>query len=250
MRASPRPVGRVTFNPPEWATLGGDPFLPLVGGTSSLAPPPLFQPIQARVILSAALATIHDGTEVDAERATAAVAEGRRMERIPFRRIATLRRGAQVLVDRSPAMDPLRHDIEHVLSELRRILGPGRLQILDFLHCPGPSSAPLRGVWADGRDRQLWKPPGRGVPVLVISDVTMAPPIGGRESATASEWLAFFTELHAAQCHGVALVPFSPGRWPPLLSRAATFLHWSERTTARQILQALRESRARLRGRR
>jgi hypothetical protein len=49
--------------------------------------------------------------------------------------------------------------------------------------------------------------------------------------------------VRAAGCHPVGLVPYAPSRWPPALTRLLTFVHWSERTTARQVMRALRETR-------
>ena len=49
----------------------------------------------------------------------------------------------------------------------------------------------------------------------------------------------------SAVCPLVALAPIGP-KWPPALARRISFVHWSERTTARQIGRALRDARGRL----
>jgi hypothetical protein len=80
------------------------------------------------------------------------------------------------------------------------------------------------------------------VPVLVISDVTMAPSLED-DAATLDEWMQFAVDVRAAMCRLVALTPYPPDRWPPALARWISFVPWTENTTARQVMRALREAR-------
>ena len=166
-------VRRITFEPPDWAG-NASAFQPAAGSDASLPPPPLFSPTHARAILGAMFATFHDGPELDVARTTALLAEGRRLDAIPYVQTPTLRRGAQVLVDRAQALDPLRDDVRQVLADVERLFGRGRIEVLHFAHCPSARYA-VRGVSATQRGRPVpWRPPGRGVPVLILSDFTLS----------------------------------------------------------------------------
>jgi hypothetical protein len=128
-------------------------------------------------------------------------------------------------------------------AELNRLFGCGHLEIIHFAHCPYSHAPGRRGVWPDRhRRRTPWRPPGLGVPVLVVSDFTVTTPVYDADYAILREWLEFAEAVVAAGCHPIGLIPYPPSRWPSALTRAMTFVHWSERTTARQIMRALRES--------
>ena len=243
-RTSSQFIGRITFPRPHWAA-ANMPFNPARGADFSLLPPPLFAPSHVRGILSAMFATFHDGPEIDVDRAAAQIGEGRRLERIPYVPVPTLRRGAQVLIDRAETMNPLRDDISQLLGDLVRLFGHGHLEVLYFAHCPSARNPRHRGVSATPASRPFaWRPPGRGVPVLIVSDFTLCPASRDEvDYASGDEWQEFIGDVLAANCHPVGLVPYAPGRWPPALAAMLTFVHWSERTTARQVMRALRETR-------
>lgn len=237
-------VGRIEFKSPPWVSAATT-LQPAAGTDASLPPPALFSESHARAILSAMFATFHDGPEVDVDHAASVLANGRRLDAIPFVQVATLRRGAQLLVDRAAALDPLRHDVRQVLTDVERLFGRGHIEVLYFAHCPSLRDAQRRGVSTTPRERpEPWRSPGRGVPVLIVSDFTLATRTDDDVAyATVGEWEEFVRDVLAAGCHPVGLVPFPPSRWPATLGRLLTFVHWSERTTARQLLRALRETR-------
>jgi len=235
---------RITFDSPTWAS-SATTFQPAAGADASLPPPPLFSATHARAILGAMFATFHDGPEVDVDRATSVLANGRRLTAIPFVPVPTLRRGAQLLVDRAAALDPLRDDVRQVIADAERLFGRGHIEVLYFAHCPSARDGQRRGVSRAPRERpERWRSPGRGVPVLIVSDFTLAPRTDDEvDYATVGEWEEFVRDVLSADCHPVGLVPYPPSRWPPALGRLLTFVHWSERTTARQSMRALRETR-------
>jgi hypothetical protein len=237
-------IGRITFERPGWAHVN-QPFGPANGADCSLPPPPLFSASHVRGILSAMFATFHDGPEIDVDRAATRLGEGRRLDRIPYLPIATLRRGAQVLIDRAETLNPLRDDIGQLLADLERLFGRGHLEVLYFAHCPSARESRRRGVSTTPSSRPFsWRSPGRGVPVLIVSDFTLSPVTREEvDYASADEWEEFIGDVRAASCHPVGLVPYAPGRWPPALTAMLTFVHWSERTTPRQVMRALRETR-------
>jgi hypothetical protein len=236
--ASARLVGRVTFAAPQWGS-GNTPFKPAAGQSDSEPPPPIFASGTSRALLAAALSTMREGSELDVDRATDVMATRRWLDSIPYRRVPTLRRGAQVLIDESDAMNPFRHDVDHLLHVLDRLFGRGHLTVRRFRYCPG------RDVWeAATSERQAWQPPTRGAPVVVVSDVGLTTSLD-LDSASVPEWQAFAGRVRESACPLVALTPIGPP-WPLALARATAFVHWSERTTARQIARALREAHDRL----
>ena len=235
-KAELRDEGTSTFAVPAWALAPADPFLAAAGDADSLPPAPLFPSPASRGILTAALAIWSTGNELDIDRTIASLATGLPLRRLPLRQAPTLRRGAQVLVDRADAMAPFRFDIDVLVSGLERLFASGDMQVLQFKHCPS------RGV-RDGASRRAHQPPGRGVPVLIVSDFGIGTPVEDDGFVDTAEWLSFSGDIAQAGCWVVALTPFAPRRWPAALTGAMTFVHWSERTTARQVARALRESR-------
>ena len=243
-RTEVRFVQRIGFDAPDWADKSGG-FEPAAGSDASLPPPPLFTAGHARAILSAMFATFHNGPDIDVDRMVAQLARGRRVEVIPYARVPTLRGGAQVLIDVAETMDPYRDDIAQLLADLDRLFGRAHLEVRQFRHCPSARDERRRGVFDDPRSRPApWRPPAPGVPVLIVSDFTLSPAVSDElDYAGVGEWHEFATDVVAAHCHPVGLLPYPPSRWPPALGRTMSFVHWSERTTARQVMRALRETR-------
>jgi hypothetical protein len=234
---------RISFDAPAW-TANALPFRPAAGSDASLPPPPLFSGGHVRAILSAMFARLDDGSEVDIERATLRLAQTGRLDSIPFVPVPTLRRGAQVLVDRTEALDPLRDDLRQLLLDIERLFGRGHIEVLSFTHCPSARDAARRGVADSPRSRPFaWRAPVRGMPILMVSDFTLAPIVDDdADVASVGEWQEFARDVRAAGCHPIGLVPYAPSRWPPALASFITFVHWSERTTARQLMRVLRET--------
>jgi hypothetical protein len=160
---------------------------------------------------------------------------------VPYRPVATVRAGAQVLIDVGPSMSPFRQDVVHLLGQLDGLLGPGRTHVLEFARRP---SLGVR-AWQAVTRRARWRPPIAGASVLVVSDFGIVSALDDVDDLDPEEWRVFAEQTAAAGCSAVALVPFAPGRWPPDLTRMMRCVHWSERTTARQIVRALRERRSR-----
>jgi len=233
------PVGRLSVTPPEWSVPVA-PFRPADGRAESVPASPLFSPRHGRAILGASLATLRSGPELDVRTAIGVMTQRRRLERIPYRPVLTVRAGAQVLIDVGPSMAPFRQDVEHLLVDVRRLFG-GLASVIDFSRCPG------RGVraWQSDARRRPWRPPMGGGAVLVVSDFGIVATSGDVEAASLSEWEAFARTVAVSGCVGVALIPFTPERWPPPLTRLLRCLHWSERTTARQVARTAREHRGR-----
>lgn len=227
--------------PPDWADLREETLRPTSRGATQL-PPPLFAPPRGRAILSTTLATVVNEGDVDLDRVVEQLADGQMLRQLPRLPSLTLRRGVQLLVDRGPAIDPFRGDIEGLSQHLDDILSDDRLEIASFAGCPS------RDVGTGSRrDWSPWKSRGQGTPVVVVTDLGIGGPRSDPDRATVGEWLRFARQVREARCELIALVPYEAARWPPELSRAMTVIHWSERTSVGSVRRARHEAHARLR---
>jgi hypothetical protein len=204
--------------------------------TASAAPPPIFAPLQARGIYTAALSTWVREGEPDVALAIGECCAGRPLRAIPLVPRRTLRRGVQLLLDDGPAMAPFVADVRRLDESLAALFGDGQIERLFFARCP------TRGVRAGLRTRsRTWRPPPRGVPVLVASEFGIAE-APDDDAAASAEWLRFAGDVKAEGHRVVGLVPFAADRWPAALADAVTFVHWSEQTIAGAVHRATREA--------
>jgi hypothetical protein len=228
-----RPGG--SAKPPAWARKG--PLLVPAEPAEGVPAPrmePLFAPPQRRGILAAALATQVEEGPLDVAEILAHLSALRPLRRIPRRPVPTLRRGVQLLVDHSPAMAPYAADAEALAREMAEVAGAPGMQVLAF------SGSPTRGVFSALGEVEAWRPPPRGTPVAVVSELGIGGPLVGGERGTRREWLEVARRARVAGCPVVALVPFGPRRWDPALARAMTLVHWDRPTTAGAVRRALR----------
>ena len=220
----------------------GDPLGSPEDSGTPLPPPPLFARIHRRGILSAALATYEEEGEIDLERVLATLSQGKPLTKLPRGRCPTLRKGTQLLLDISPAMDPFYEDQQNLIKNLDDILADDRLEILRFIGCPlrcagkGPKSDWLKS----------WRPPSPGTPVVVVTDLSISGALEACELATTEEWLQFVAMVKANRSLLVGLIPFQPHRWPSRLARNMALLHWSERTTVGEVRRTMKEAYRRL----
>jgi hypothetical protein len=222
---------------PDWLLpASGEPLPRASASTASAAPAPIFAPLQARGIYTAALSTWVREGDPDVTLAIRERGAGRPLRAIPLVPRRTLRRGVQLLLDDGPAMAPFVADVRRLDESLAALFGDGQIERLFFWRCP------TRGVRAGLRSRSRpWRPPPRGVPVLVASEFGIAL-AADEDAAPPAEWLRFAREVKAEGHRVVGLVPFAPERWPADLADAVTFVHWSEQTIAGAVHRATREA--------
>jgi hypothetical protein len=191
---------------------------------------PLFFPRWTRAILSTALSTYGDDGQLDVERVAEKLARGERLEIWPTLSSPTLRRGLQLLVDRSHSMTPFIRDQISLQRDLVRVVGKDRVETLRFAGCP------LRGAGAG--PEIVWtkyQPPPPGTPILLLSDLGIGRPLLGADRASAAEWLSFAQLVRKALCPLVAFVPYAPPRWPRHLAPLVTMIHWDRKTTVSDV---------------
>jgi hypothetical protein len=201
------------------------------------APAPLLDPLRSRAVLGSLAAAPGDGP-IDIDGILNSVARGQALLHLPYRRVPTLARGVQLLVDRSDAMLPFHLDLAGLERELVSLAG-GAMEVLHFVACPSRGCG--QGV------RRRWKPygpervPRIGARILCVTDLGLGVPPPGEAPAHPEEWIAFAGRLRRAGCSVGALVPYPPERWPFAVARVMDLFHWDRSLTvaraARGVLQ-------------
>jgi hypothetical protein len=211
--------------PPDWSQVGSK--LEPEPAPVPLPVPPLIESRKQTAILSTALAThVNEGRPL-IEPIIRAISRATLLTELPRRSRPTLRRGVQVLVDTGDGMIPFDPDVQALVERVRKSVGQGRTEILSF------TGSPLRGVNSGAPEEgKPWRPPMRGTPLLILTDLGLGGPAMSSHRAYAAEWARFAKSAHDAGCPPVVLVPYKPERWPRTLRDCLTLLHWDRRTTA------------------
>lgn len=207
----------------------------------TIEPPPfipLLTPQWTRGILSKALATASANGPLDIERATEMLARHERVDRLPTLREWTLRRGVQLLLDKSQAMMPFTRDQTWLLGEIRDVVGADRMRVLRF------TGSPLRGAGVGLKSPPPYEPPPPGTPVILLTDLGISRPPLAADWADEEEWVEFAELVGRAQCPLAAFVPYKPERWPQRLAQALTVVQWSRATTAATVAGLIKNERA------
>jgi hypothetical protein len=226
---------------PEWADAKADDMDVTARGKAP-PPSPLFRPPRGRAILSTTLATVINEGDIDLERVVEMLASGQMLSSLPRLPSLTLRRGVELLIDRGPGIDPFRGDVEWLVRNLDDILSDDQLEVSSFAGCP------LRGVGSGARQTWVpWTSTRPGTPLVVVTDLGIGGLATDRDRASAGEWLRFAHRVRDSGRELIALVPYEAGRWPPLLSRAMSIIHWSERASVGSVRRARHDAHARLR---
>jgi hypothetical protein len=196
---------------------------------------PLLAPHSADATLRAAVSRwVHVGP-VDTDALVRDLARQQPVRVLPLKPIATLRFGAQVLVDLGRGMDPFIHDRRDVLRQLRNVVGREGLTVRYFRY------APLRGVsGAAAEPESSYSPPPPGTRVLVVSDMGIGGPPGDFRRSTPEEWESFKRLIESHDCPATALVPFPPHRWPSWLVQLFPLISWDHHTTAGEAARRVR----------
>jgi hypothetical protein len=191
-----------------------------------LAPPrrlPLFDERWSRELLTALLATQARDGPIDEQAAVDRIARGQ--PPVPLRRLvrASLRRGAQLLVDVGEAMQPFTRDAWDLADQVERIAGVGGVSVQSFWDAPQRGMGPMLGPYL---------PPSPSCPVLVLSDVGIGGPPLRVDRSQPKEWLDLEALLRARGSPLIVLVPYRRARWPTVLQQRLMLIEWDRTTTA------------------
>lgn len=202
--------------------------------TSAEAPPPrqaLFPANSARGVLSAALATVREGSDLNVDELIRRVVAGRTLSRLPRRTDATLSRGCHLLLDFADTMAPWWDDLHLLSAQVTAVVGEAVVSVFDFESAPGTASR-----WGSNDRREPWQPQS-GTPVIVATDLG----IRGRAASRhiAPPWPTFIERCKAADSPLVILVPWPREYWPEGAGQYPDLVHWNARTTASMVTRAL-----------
>ena len=235
----PEPFGLTRVASPERrfpAWMNDAPALRPADPTTASTPPaspPLLDPVQARSVLSSALARRMPDGPIDIETVLARISRAEAVLTIPRATVPSIARGVQLVIDRGDGLAPYATDVIWIREALRRVVGSYALEVLQFAH------APLRG--AGKGSRRTWQPyadltpPRPGATIVAVTDLgirNLEPPA---QPATVDEWVAFADHLDRLGCPLLALVPYARTRVPRALRRRFAILEWDRRTTAGRV---------------
>jgi hypothetical protein len=226
--SGPRPVPR-----PQLDWLNAGPALP--PGTLGRAhnPAPLFRPQWTRAILGASLSMRRPIGPPDLARAVEVIARGQALQAVPRQPIMTFARGVQALIDIGENMQPFWQDRAVLRRDLKRIVGDGSLEILQFLSSPRKTRRDDRSrTWLDYETRF---PPQLDACVLIVSDFGIGGGLGLARGASPYSWAMLARRLARSGHRVVGFVPYPPARWPSFLSRAIHLVQWDRTTTVGRI---------------
>lgn len=220
------------LHPARVESTGGppEPAEPLARPTAQRSPLPhlpLFVPHWTSAILRAMLSRQVPEGPVDIPALIDVLAHGRPVTRLPRRPVQTLRYGVQVLVDRSPGMQPFRRDQNHLVRRIRAVVGSDLVEVGYF------SGLPQHGTGPGARwTRTEYTPPESGRRILLLSDLGLGGPPDHFHRGTRDDWEEFVRLVTRAGCSAVALTPYPPGRWPDWMTRLLPLVSWDRTTTA------------------
>lgn len=179
---------------------------------------PLFAPRLVRDILRRTLSTPMPSQDVDTGRLADQLSRGLLLNAIPRTRRPSLRRGVQVLRDVGDAMAPYLSDQDHLLQQIRGLLGESEVQELKTIGANGR-------FWdADGYVD--YEPPADGRPILVFTDAGIGRSPKSEETSTRAEWAALLRRLAQSGSPIVLYLPYRPNRWPQSLQGVADITVW------------------------
>jgi len=224
-----RPLGRPDSAPPTW--------LPPTSEGLDLAMPPttptaletLFEPRRHRALISAALATFGDGGPLDLERLIAQIVSRQLPRSLPRLPEATLRRGAWLLLDRSPAMAPFFEDVSDLAARIERVVGRDATRIQQF------TVRPDRAWDAAHFNEYALEVPPPGTPLVALTDLGLRSSVVG--------WRPLLLRLAARGSRAIAIVPYPAARAPLELRGLATVVPWDRTTNVRAVKPRRRSTR-------
>jgi hypothetical protein len=218
---------------------------PLTFKRTSWTPPPPATPLTAAT-QQRALAMALAGTAVGGRINVLALVDDfaqRRARRAPPRLPRpSLRRGVQLIVDRGPALEPFRGDLERLRNALLSVVSQSGMDEIGFESDPGTvvrrrrhGGRVVRGPWPAG---DLL--PAPGTPVVVVTDLGIAVPKVGPLASAMHNWLEQYEAFRRARVRALFLVPYPPARWPPVVARRLPVVYWADRLRPGEVARIAR----------
>ena len=179
-------------------------------------------------ILTASIATDAGDGMPDVDALVELVAQRRFDEAIPRLVRASLFRGVQLLLDRSPAMTPFARDVTELARLVRSVVGH-HVEEISF------SGSPQDRLPREGPPYELPRP---GTPVLALSDLGIAHPQGYLRPDARATWRPLAELLLRRGSYLVAFVPYPRPRWPAL-GDCIQMIPWDTTTSPADVTRAV-----------
>lgn len=195
---------------------------------------PLLAPPITRAVLAEAAATVTSDGRIDMDHLVLDVATRRPLRALPSLPATTLRRGAQILIDRTASMQPFQVDTDDLAARLRQVASEGATQLYYFDEDP----TIVDDTWPVGEGRPYELPPA-GTPIVLITDLGIRH-LRSPRSLARPYWLAFALQARRRGCPIIAFVPYPPSRWPAGLGGLITPLPWDHQTGIATVRAARR----------
>jgi hypothetical protein len=224
-----RPLGLRPAALPTWLQASTHTLEPM---PPQVAAPPLetlFEPRRHRALIGAALATFDHRGPLDLPRLISQIATRQLTRNLPHMPEATLRRGAWLLLDRSPAMAPFFDDVGDLAARIERVVGRDATRIQQF------TARPDR-VWDTVQldDVPIELPPP-GTPLVALTDL-------GRRSSGRG-WTRLLMRIAARGSRAVAIVPYPAALAPVSLRSLVAVVPWDRSTKVGAARPARRRER-------
>jgi hypothetical protein len=188
----------------------------------------LFPERTNRHILSAALATLRSGAEIDVPRLIAAICRQEVVADLPRRSESTLERGCQLLLDYSSTMVPFWEDLSGLIGQVADVVGAANTPAFSF------ETRPTEAIrWTRQGGREPWQPDGR--PVLAATDFGIQGTSDRAEPDPA--WRTLTERCAGERIPLIVLIPWPEARWPLDIGGRPELVHWSPHTSAAMIMQ-------------
>jgi hypothetical protein len=84
-------------------------------------------------------------------------------------------------------------------------------------------------------EERAYEPPASGTPVLLVTDLGIGVPPLAQDTLFIDDWRDFADRTARARCPIIALVPYSPERWPAALKGIINIIQWDRSTTAGDV---------------
>jgi hypothetical protein len=146
-------------------------------------------------------------------------------------------RGAQLMIDIGPGMEPFAGDQRQIVQQLGRVVGRAGVEVVQFRDAPlrGAGTGPV-WTWTD------YEPPAEGVPVIALSDIGIGGPRDRIDAATAAEWIDFASLMRRRGSPALVLVPYPAARWPRDVAVALRLVEWNADSGVQAVPRSRRGS--------
>ena len=216
------PIAQVEFSYAE--------VLPEDKGTAAAsALLPLLPRKQVRNMLSRVLSLRSQTGPWDIPSAVECAARGKLLKEIPRLPVPTLAGGVQLLVDGGAAVTVYAEDYQWLEHHMLRVVGRDKMSILGFTGNPqfvfDPADPSQRAAYSEHLPRP------RTV-VAALTDLGIGRPPGSQERSSARQWLELAQVLRRRRCPLVAFVPYGRQRWPAILKKDLTIVHFDWTTNS------------------